>query len=353
MKTQRTILFLFLFSFLAFSFLASIARAEVGKEIKALEVRGNKRVSTLIILANIKTKAGDKFSRSVVQGDIKRLYGLGYFSNISVDTADYKGGVKVTFIVEEESLIKKINLKGNKALKDKTLKQVMVLKAGAVFNRRLLSEDVKKIMALYRDKGYYLIKVKTEIKRLKAERKVVININIEEGLRVIVKEIKIEGNPSFPAKRIKKLMATRVHRFFTRGIFQEKYFRSDLKKILSFYRDEGFIKVKIVDTKERLDKSRGWMYLTIKIKEGPRFKVGRIKIKGNVKFPAEEIRKELKMAPGDIYSPDGLNRDVSRIKLFYAHKGYIFAEVGEETDTREKERKVNNPGKGKKSQHRL
>lgn len=339
MKMKRTILF---FSFfLAFSFLSSIARAEVGKEITALEVKGNKRVSTLIILANIKTKAGDKLSREVIQGDIKRLYGLGYFSNISVDATDYKGGVKVAFIVEEEPLIKKINLKGNKALKDKTLRQVMVLKAGSVFNKRLLSEDVKKIMALYRDKGYYLIKVKTEAKRLKAQRKIVININIEEGIRVTVREIRIEGNRFFTAKRIKKLMATRVHRFFTPGVFQEKYFQGDLKKILSFYRNEGFLKVKIVGTKERLEKSRGWMYLTIKIKEGPRFKVGKIKIAGNARFSTEEIRKELKMVPGDIYSPDGLQQDGRRIKLFYAHKGYIFAEVGEETDIREKERKVN------------
>lgn len=336
MKTKRTILLLSL----ALSFLSLIARAEEGKEIKALEVSGNKRVSTLIILAKVRTKAGDKFSPLVIREDVERLYDLGYFSDVKVDVTDYEEGVKVTFIVEEEFLIKEINLKGTKALKEKTLREVMVLSAGDVFNKRLLNEDVKKVASLYQEKGYYLVKVKTEVVRLEEEREVVIDITIEEGVGVRVKEIRIEGNRSFPAKRIKKLMATRVDRLFTRGIFKEEDFRGDLERIISFYRKGGFLKAEIVNVEKRLDESKGLIYLTIEIEEGPQFKVGRISVEGNALFPDEEIRNELKMVEGDTYSPDGLKQDVRRIEIFYAHKGYIFAEVKEETDIEEEERKV-------------
>ncbi|NOX97326.1 MAG: outer membrane protein assembly factor BamA [Nitrospirae bacterium] len=337
MKTKRIILFLSL----ALSFMSSIVWAEEGKEIKALDVSGNSRVSTLIILSNIKTKVGDNFSSLVIREDVKRLYGLGYFSDVEVDVTDYKGGVKVTFIVKEEFLIKKINLVGIKALKEKTLREVMVLTTGDVFNKRLLNEDVKKITSLYQEKGYYLVKVKAEVERLNKEQKVIINITIEEGVGVRVKEIKIEGNHSFPGKRIKKIMATRVAGFFTRGVFKEEDFQGDLERIISFYQNQGFIKARIVDTQKRLDKSKGRIYLTIKIEEGPRFEVGKINLKGNALFSDKKLRNELKMLEGDIYSPEGLKQDVARIKVYYAHKGYIFAKVDGETNVEEKEKKVN------------
>ena len=336
MKMKRIMILLFL----AFGLLSSLAWVEEEKEIRALEVIGNRRVGTLIILARVKTRVGDKYSSLIIREDVKRLYDLGYFSDIRVEVTDYEEAVKVTFIVEEEPLVREINLEGVRALKEKTLREVMVLKAGEVFNERLLNEDVQRIASLYREKGYYLVKVEREVVRLEEVEEIIINISIEEGVEVRVKEISIEGNHSFPAQRIKKIMATRVDRLFARRTFQEKHFQSDLERIISFYQNEGFLKARIVDTEKRLDEERGLLYLTIKVEEGPQFKVGRISFEGNVLFSDEELKNELKMVEGHTYSPFNLKQDVRRIKVFYAHKGYIFAEVGEEVDIKEEERKV-------------
>ena len=53
------------------------------KIIKAVEIRENKAVSSATILSKIKTKPGDKFFQEVLDEDIKRLYALGYFTDVT------------------------------------------------------------------------------------------------------------------------------------------------------------------------------------------------------------------------------------------------------------------------------
>ncbi|MCK4326022.1 outer membrane protein assembly factor BamA [bacterium] len=331
---------LFLMGLVCLILLSSVGVAQEGEKITALEVSGNERVNTLIILGQIKTKVGEEYSGQVIGEDVKRLYDLGYFYDVRVDATPYKEGIKVTFIVEEEFLIKEINLEGERALKEESLREIMALGQGDVFNKRLLKEDVEKLTSLYREKGYHLAQVKAEVKRLEEQGEVEITLLIEEGEAVRIVEIEIEGNHSFPDKRIKKIMVTRVDRLFRRGIFKEDVLQDDSGRIISFYRSQGFLKAEIVDRERRLDESGRLIYLRLKIEEGPQFKVGRIGIEGNVLFTAEQIRNELKMPEDSIYSPDGLKNEVRRIEDYYAGKGYIFARVEPTTDIREEEKRV-------------
>ncbi|MCD5397999.1 outer membrane protein assembly factor BamA, partial [candidate division NPL-UPA2 bacterium] len=337
--TKKYLFSVFCFLFSVFCFLSSVG-AEEGKEIAALEVSGNRRMSTAAILAQVKTRVGDRLSPLVIREDVERLYGLGYFSDIKVEVIDYEEAVKVTFIVEEEFFIKEINLKGVRALRERTLREVLVLAPGDFFDERLSSEDEERIISLYEEKGFYLIEVEREVVRFEEEREVVINIIIEEGIKVRVGGINIEGNDFFPDRRIKGVMATRLDRFWRRGVFNEEVFQGDLERITSFYRDQGFLKAEIVDTERRLDELRGRIYLTIRMEEGPQFKVGRISVERNVLFSDREIKGDLRMREGDIFSPAGLRRDVRRVKIFYAHRGHILAEVRERVDVREEEREV-------------
>lgn len=70
--------------------------------VKFVDVRNNKTVSGATILSKLKTKKGDIFSQKVVDEDIKRLYLLGYFSDVSVSIEDVQDGVGVIFEVTEK-----------------------------------------------------------------------------------------------------------------------------------------------------------------------------------------------------------------------------------------------------------
>src|SRR3989338_1869365 len=89
------------------------------KKVKAVQIQQNQRVSTPIILAKIRTKTGEPFSKIILNEDVKRLYGTGFFNDVKVDLKDQEDGIVVTFLVLEKPVLKKIHFKGNKVFRNK------------------------------------------------------------------------------------------------------------------------------------------------------------------------------------------------------------------------------------------
>lgn len=73
-----------------------------GSIIEAVDISGNRRISREIIRSNIETKAGSILDPSLVERDIQRLQGLGYFDNVRVEEKDGEVGKIVTFHVREK-----------------------------------------------------------------------------------------------------------------------------------------------------------------------------------------------------------------------------------------------------------
>ena len=99
----------------------SYAQETKSNIVKFVSVKNNKAISTSTILANVKTKVDEVFTQDVLNNDLKRLYALGYFTDVSVDVKDYDDGLMVTFIVEEKPLVEELNFTGNKEIRRKVM----------------------------------------------------------------------------------------------------------------------------------------------------------------------------------------------------------------------------------------
>jgi outer membrane protein insertion porin family len=314
--------------------------AQAGEAIvTAIEVRGNERISTLIILAQLRTKVGEELSPAIIRDDIGRLFALGYFRDIKVEELPYKEGRKVIFTVIERPAIREINLIGTERLRERTVREILTLKVGDVFSERLLREDVARIIALYHEKGHHLVEV--EVKEEKIADEVVINFIINEGVAARVRKIEIKGDELISERKIKGVMATRIHRLLQPGVFREDIFNEDLSKIITLYKDEGFLQARIVDTEKHFTGDGRWVHLTIEVFEGPRFSTGEVGIHGNLLFSDEELIDLLSLRTGETFSPAKLAKDRGRIKGRYGEAGYVFARAEIETRIDEERKKVN------------
>src|SRR5918999_3925991 len=74
--------------------------------IRAIEVKGNQKVDTSTIQFYIRNRVGDEFSVARIREDILRIYRLGFFKDVQVDVEEFEGGLRVTFIVVEEPLVR-------------------------------------------------------------------------------------------------------------------------------------------------------------------------------------------------------------------------------------------------------
>lgn len=334
-KNLKTILYVCFFIFLFLGFLVSNSNAQTtryeGEIVKKVCVLGNKLVSEKVILAKVKTKVGDKFSKETINEDLKRLYDSGYFSNISIDVEPVEGGVKVSFIVKEKPMLKDIIFIGNKKFKSSKLQKLMKSKVGEVLNESQVKDDIEEIKDFYEKKGFTLAKIEHEISVDSATGRAIVTVYIEEGLRVHIVDVKFVGNKVLKPKDILKVMRTRRQTLFTSGILKEEEFSDDLERIKDLYRSKGYLDVKIVDVKREYNEDKTKVWLTIEISEGKQYFTGKITITGNEKFKTEELQKRLKVKSGDVFSPPLLNKDLASLRDFYYEKGYIDARVKAKT----------------------
>ncbi|MEI8175755.1 MAG: outer membrane protein assembly factor BamA [Candidatus Omnitrophota bacterium] len=302
------------------------ASAPAQKTIAIIKTRGNKAVSSATILSKIKAKPGDTFSQELLNADLKRLFGLGFFTDISIDAEDYETGVAVTFVVVEKPLISQVTFIGNKTVRSDRLKKEIKSVENDMLDEIKLNADMENLKTFFKKRGYQLVKATYKIDIDKEKNTAKVTVTIDENLRVKIRKIRFFGNKSIPSKQLLKTISTRPASLFTAGFFKEETFLTDIEKIKTFYENSGFLDVK-VDPQTVYDSTGHWMELAIKIDEGKKYIVGDIAIKGNAIFPEKELRARLKMAPKAVFSQIGLRQDVLELQQFYFQKGYMLAQI--------------------------
>ena len=301
------------------------------KIIKAIEIVGNESISTNTVISKMKTKIGSLYLENVVSDDIKRLYLLGYFSDINVETQDYEGGIKLIIKVTERPVIEKISFEGTKHLymKEEKLKELIDLKSKEkeYLDYSKLKEDSLSLKNLYNKKGFSDAKVDYKVDINKETNRAAVTFTVEESRRVRVTKIIVEGNKHFPNRRILRLMKTKRAWLFNRGILKEEVLAEDIERLSSFYKKEGYADVEVGHSIVR-DPKRSNLTINITIREGRRYLTGNIAIQGHSAVADKVIRDGLKAClPGKVFSQDGLKQDIVNIQGIYFDRGYIFARV--------------------------
>jgi len=323
-KHSRIYMCFFIFIFILAALPAhaqDLAKKGTGR-VTDIQIENNKVVSTVTILSKIKIKTGDNFSQKAVNEDIKRLYATGFFTDVSVEVEDYKGGIRLIFSVSEKSLVGQLVFEGNATLKEEVLKKQIETEAGDVLNRRRLSEDVKKLLSFYHKKGFPLVEIEYDVELDTEANTAKVYIKIKEHKKYRIKGITFEGNETFKDKKLLKVIATRRDTLFTSGLLDEEMLEQDMKRIEAFYKNEGYIDVKASNEVDYNEEKKG-IFINIKVAEGPQYFVGNIELLGNEVIGSKEIIKELKMVTGKPYNPLNLRFDVISIQTLYFDKGYM------------------------------
>ena len=194
-----------------------------AKLVTLIEVRGNKAISSNTIISKMKTRLGAPYRENIISDDLRRLYLLGFFSDIKIDTQSYKEGVKIIIVVVERPIIEKITFQGIRRLtmKEDKLKESLKSKETLYLDYPNLAEDIRILKKLYEKIGYSQIQIDYKVDIDKETNKAKVVFAVTEGKRIRIKNIIVEGNKSYLDKRILKLMKTKRAWTFNPGIFKE------------------------------------------------------------------------------------------------------------------------------------
>ncbi len=300
------------------------------KNVTAIEVTGNKSISTNVIISKMKTRIGSAYQENVVSDDLKRLYLLGFFSDIKIDTQDYQDGLKIVVTVVERPIIEKISFSGINliTMKDEKLKQQLKSKETQYLDYPSLGQDVRMLAKMYEKMGYSQAEINYKVEPGSQANKVSVLFSVTEGRKVRIKDIRIQGNHAFSSGRILKLLKTKRAWFFNAGVLKEEVLNEDVERVKSFYQREGFTDVEVTSAVQPDSKKNYLLFVTFTVTEGKKYLVGSVVVQGNKDVAEKEILKNLSFClPGKVFSQEAMKNDVMGIQGLYFDRGYISAQI--------------------------
>ncbi|MBF0493698.1 MAG: outer membrane protein assembly factor BamA [Candidatus Omnitrophica bacterium] len=296
------------------------------RRIVDIQVKGNNSVSTPTITNRLKVQVGDTFDETALNKELKRLYAMGYFNDVTVEYEDNKEGVVVIFKVTEKPVVVGIEFRGNTRLAKGKIQKKITIKEGDLLDYNVVSQDAAKIKAYYIEEGYPKADVQYRVEDEK-NGKAKLAFIVSEGETVIVKKINFEGNKNIPKADLAAVMATKTGFWFIRkGAYDEEKFQADVARVASLYRTKGYLDVK-VDSRLDYSKDGKSMFITVVIDEGKAYKVGDIIINGNLIVPKADIQKLITIKSGENFDYKKIKDDIESVRMFYYDKGYMNAEV--------------------------
>jgi len=301
----------------------------VGGVYLTIRVKEYPRLESVELVGNKKLKKDDidkelNFYRGQVLSDyhinravrkMKKMYrDKGYLlAQITPETYDSEKENRVILRLKisegNKVQIKKINFFGNTHFSDgKLRKQMKETKEdrwwrGADFKKDEYKEDLDKIVQFYRNEGFRDAEIVQDSVYYGEDRKdLFIDITVREGEQYYIGDITWEGNKIYSDERLFSLLG------FNSGDSYdfEKIQKAIGERLGSLYYDSGYIYSRI-DPREK-PVAKDTVDIHFMISEGNPVKVNLIHIGGNTKTKEKVIRRELRIAPGQIFSKAALER---------------------------------------------
>jgi len=319
---------------------AGVEPAKAGERIAEIRIVGNRRIEADAIRARITTKAGDRFSSVQVAEDVRQIYALGFFKDVTVRSEPSPSGRILDFVIVENPVVRQVTIAGNDAIEGDRIRDQLTLTTGATLDLPLLYENRDRIEALYRAEGYYKASVAYEIKPLPNDA-VAVNFEVTEGKKLKLREIVFEGNEHFDQGDLTKGMRTKPWRFWSyatkyldkSGTYAEPVFMQDLQGVEKKYGDAGYLRIDVGEPKvETVDDG---IVVTVPITEGERFKVGKLDFAGDDTIEKDQVREELQLTKDEWFNRTHLTQDTDRVTRRYADRGFAYAQVNPLTRTDE------------------
>jgi outer membrane protein insertion porin family len=333
---------------------ASVARAQgPGPIINKIQIVGNQRVEEDAIRIHITQQVGQPLDPNAQSADIKSIYSLGFFSDVSAHVVQQGGQNVLVYYVKERPQITDVKLYGMKAIRSNDDKIVAAMKVhpGVILDPIAVKESINNITKVYADAGYTDAKI--SFKPIpQPDNTAFGEFDVVEGPKVQITKIEFVGNHAFPASTLQANMATRTYSKLLSwvtgwGAMDEKKLQEDIDRLTAFYYDNGYLNVQIAPP--QVVRSGEKITIVITIDEGTPYRVGRLNIEGNLKFPRRELRKLLTMKSGQLFRGSALQRQVLALSDFYSNRGYAYVNVDPHTTLVHANKRVNvvfviNPG---------
>ncbi|HVP46796.1 MAG TPA: outer membrane protein assembly factor BamA [Bryobacteraceae bacterium] len=325
-----------------------------GNVIEAIEFRGARRVPQDTLRALIITRKGDVYNEDALHRDFMALWNTGRFDDIRLETEPGKTGLIVRFVVTERRVIRTI--KYGPGMKSVTVSEVLDrfkerkvgLSVESQYDPNKVQHAAVVLKEYLAERGRQFATVQPEIRQVPPSS-LEVTFNVNEGPKVKVGVIDIQGNHVFSDKQVIRAMKNLhpigvPHGLFLENMFSKTYDSSkleeDKERIRQFYQDKGYFTARVLDHTVTLRDTGGQgMHIplikpnkpgkradiTIPVEEGQLMHLDKMNFVGVKLFRTTDFLQKnvFQMNDGDVFSTAKLRKGIEQMKKLYGEFGYI------------------------------
>lgn len=296
--------------------------------ISGIEIEGIRKGEEKDLMELVRLRVGSQATENILD-NTKRLIKNHYISKafLNADVQIYQqndsimsNGVRITIAVNkgDKVRISDITFKGNEALSDRKLRRAMkktkrrdinIFKSSKFIDKEY-QEDMISLANYYNKYGYRDATVVGDSIYTINEKRIGIQITVDEGPQYYFRDIKWVGNSKMPGDMLEHILGIKTGDVYDKELLEERLFIDD-NSISTIYMDDGylFFNVEPVETRVANDS----IDLEMRIFEGPQATINNVTILGNTKTHENVIRRELFSKPGDLFSKTSITRSIREL----------------------------------------
>ncbi|WP_199707996.1 outer membrane protein assembly factor BamA [Teichococcus wenyumeiae] len=293
---------------------APAAARPTGEVIRAIEVRGNQRIEADTIRSYMLLQPGDRYDTDRQDRSLRTLFATGLFRDVQIG----RDGDRVVVTVVENPIVNQVVFEGNRKISDDNLREASLLKPRSVYTDAAAQNDRTRLLELYARRGRFATRIEPKVIDRGNDRVDVV-YEITEGDTALISRINFVGNDSFSDSRLKEVVSSREEAWYrpfsSSDTYEPERLNFDRELIRRYYQRQGFADAEVTSSTAELAPDRSGFFVTYTIKEGPRFRVGKVDINSSLRnVTGDQLRDVLEVHSGDWYDGDAIERTVQAIE---------------------------------------
>lgn len=279
--------------------LFAVARPATAQEgvaapppVDSLIVEGNSRVSSASILTTSGIAKGQVVNYRDIQRAITALTSTGNFDDVQVQQRGSAEKLVLAFVVKERPILQGWTVTGAVKIDENAVRDRVKILTGRPVDRTAVEKSRLAVDSLYRQRGFYAARVRA-IPEPQADGGLRYTFAIDEGARVAIGQVIVEGNDKFSDKTLVARMNSKPEGFwwFRKGEYDETKLQDDIRdRLPRWYAAHGYLDFQVLrDSLVPDTTGQGKATLILTVEEGPQYVVGNFDVSGNRRFSVEEI----------------------------------------------------------------
>jgi len=295
--------------------------------LRQILVEGNQRVEADTVLSYLLLQPGVPADAQTINLSIQTLFATGLFSDVRIENR----GELVVVYVQENPIINRVLLEGNRSSDDDTINEEIQAQPRAIFTRARVQADVQRIIEVYRRTGRFAAQVTPRIVELPQNR-VDLIFEISEGPVTGVRSVNFIGNESFSDRTLRgELVTVESHwwRFFsTNDNYDPDRLEYDRELIRQYYQNRGYADFRVVSAVAELTPDQEDFYITFTMDEGDVYNFGEITVETELPdVDPVSLASFLPVRTGQLFQGEQIENAVDTLNFAVGASGYAFVNI--------------------------